>query len=84
LEALPPQQAKALTAARPDVFCDAQAGSGTSAPDLTSLLGEPDALGQLLKKQGAFAVTVDLSGKVTVDFRSVGGVIYAKADVRPF
>jgi len=58
-----------------------QAGSAAS-PDLTSLLGDPDALGELLKKQGAFAVSVDLAGGSVVDLRSVGGVIYARADVK--
>jgi hypothetical protein len=61
----------------------ARAGTGSkSQPDLTSLLGDPAALGALLKEQGAFSTSVRLSGHPLVDLRSVDGVIYARADVK--
>jgi hypothetical protein len=65
-------------------FADlAKADTGSkSQSDLTSLLGDPAALGALLKKQGAFSTSVRLSGASLVDLRSVDGVIYARADVK--
>jgi len=59
-----------------------KAASGTAgSDDLTKLLGDPQKLSEMLKKQGSTGVAVRLSGGTLVDFRSIGGVLYAKADV---
>jgi hypothetical protein len=63
-------------------FADMQKAGTKAQPDLTSLLGDPAALGALLKKEGAFSTSVRLSGNSLVDLRSVDGVIYARADVK--
>jgi hypothetical protein len=61
----------------------AKAGSGTAgSSDLSSLLGDPEKLSKLLKEQGAFSMSVRLSGGALVDLRSVDGKIYARADVK--
>jgi hypothetical protein len=54
--------------------------SGTS--DLTSLLGNPDALAAALKKQGSTSVLVEASGSSLFELRSINGVIYLRADVK--
>ena len=61
----------------------AKAGSDTAGSgDLQALLGDPAKLSKLLKEQGAFAMSVRLSGDALVDLRSVDGKIYARANVK--
>jgi hypothetical protein len=64
-------------------FGDAQkAGSGVAGQsDLLGLLDDPAALSAQLKKSGAFGASVQLSGSSLFDIRSIGGVIYLRADV---
>jgi hypothetical protein len=65
-------------------FGDAQKNAQSTLPssNLTSLLNDPAALDAALKKQGSFSASVELSGSSLVDLVSVGGVIYARADVK--
>ena len=50
--------------------------------DLGSLLEDPAKLSGLLKEQGAFSMSVRLSGDALVDLRSVDGKIFARANVK--
>jgi hypothetical protein len=60
-----------------------KAASGTAgSDDLTKLLGDPKKLGDMLKQQGSSSMAVRLSGGTLVDFRSVNGILYVKADVK--
>jgi hypothetical protein len=74
----------AVEAADGKTFGDAGADTSaiTGSQDLSTLLGDPQKLSEMLKKQGAFSTSVRLSGNSLVDLRSVNGVIYAKADVK--
>ena len=61
----------------------AKAGSDTAGSgDLQALLGDPAKLSKLLEEQGAFAMSVRLSGDALVDLRSVDGKIFARANVK--
>ena len=59
---------------------DAQSALPSS--NLTTLLNDPAALDAALKKQGSFSASVELSGSSLVDVVNVGGVIYARANVK--
>src|SRR5690349_3175151 len=73
----------AVEAADGKTFGDsAKAGSGPGTPDLTSLLGDPAKLSEFLKNQGAFSMSVRLSGDALVELRSVDGKIFARAQVK--
>lgn len=73
-----------VEAANGKTFGDsAKAGSDTAGSgDLQALLGDPAKLSKLLKDQGAFAMSVRLSGDALVDLRSVDGKIFARANVK--
>lgn len=53
----------------------------TGSADATTLLKDPEKLGELLKKQGSFSMAVRQDGSDLVDLRSIDGVIYVRADV---
>ncbi len=59
-----------------------KASTGSTSSDLSSLLGDPDALAAALKKQGSTSVLVEASGSSLVELRSINGVIYLRADVK--
>ena len=74
----------AVEAANGKTFGDSAKASSKTAgsSDLSSLLGDPEKLSTLLKEQGAFSMSVRLSGDALVDLRSVDGKIYARANVK--
>ena len=74
----------AVEAPKGKTFGDsAKAGADTTgSSDLFSLLGDPAKLSTLLKEQGAFSMSVRLSGDALVDLRSVDGKIFARANVK--
>jgi hypothetical protein len=73
----------AVEAAEGKTFGDSAKNSANSAgsSDIAALLGDPEKLSKLLKEQGAFSMSVRLSGDALVDLRSVDGKIFARADV---
>jgi len=59
-----------------------QQGSSVGSSDLGTLLGDPAKLSELLKKQGAFSMSVRLSGDALIELRSVDGKIFARANAK--
>jgi hypothetical protein len=59
-----------------------QGQSSVGSSDLANLLGDPAKLSELLKNQGAFSMSVRLSGDALIELRSVDGKIFARANAK--